>query len=170
MHEESIFADPRTYVALAFVIFVAALGPKIWQALSSALDKRSAAVRAELAEAARLRQEAEAKLADATRQRSDALAEAKALLDGARAEATRLARAAADDAAAGARRREKMAMDRIAAAEKSAIDSVRIAAAEVAAQAAEQAIRDGLTEDADRLLIDRAIGGLTSALSTRRAA
>ena len=170
MQEESFFADPRSWVAVAFVIFVVLFGAKIWAALAGMLDKRTAAIRSELAEAARLRQEAEAMRADASKQRESALAEAKALLDGARAEAARLSRAAAEDAAAGARRREKMAMDRIAAAEKSAVDTVRFAAAEIAALAAEHAIRDGLTAEADGQLIDRAIGGISSALGSRRAA
>ena len=95
MQEESFFADPRTWVAVAFVIFFGALGPKIWGALAGMLDKRTEPVKGELAEAARLRQEAETMLADASRQRAEALAEAKALLDGAKAEAARLARAAA---------------------------------------------------------------------------
>jgi len=170
MQEESFFADPRTWVAVAFVIFVAVLGPKLWKALAGMLDKRTETVRAELAEAARLRKEAEAMLADASRQRANALTEAKALLEGAKTEAARLAKAAAEEAEASARRREKMAMDRISAAEKSAVDSVRFAAAEIAAQAAEQAIREGLSAEADGQLIDRAIGGLNTALAPRRAA
>lgn len=170
MQEESFFADPRSWVAVAFVIFVVLLGPKIWKALTGMLDKRTETVKAELAEASRLRSEAEAMLADASRQRAAALAEAKALLEGAKAEAARLAKAAAAEAAHAAERREKMAMDRIGAAEKSAVDSVRFAAAEIAAQAAERAIREGLTESADLELIDRAIGSLPVALAARRAA
>jgi len=170
MQEESFFADPRTWVAVAFVIFFGALGSKIWKALTGMLDKRADAVKAELAEAARLRQEAESMLANASRDRAAALEEAKLLLDGARAEAERLSRAAVEEAAATARRREKMAADRIAAAEKAAIDSVRNTAAEIAAKAAERVIRDALHPEADAHLIDRAIGGLSNALATRRAA
>jgi F-type H+-transporting ATPase subunit b len=170
MHEAGFFAEPRVWVAIAFILFFALFGTKLWRALAGLLDKRTAAVQAELNEAQRLRREAEVMLADASRRRDEALAEAKALLDGAHAEAARLARAAADDAEAATRRREKMAMDRIAAAEKSAVDTVRYAAAEIAAQAAERAIRDGLTEEADGHLIDRAIGGIAGALVPRRAA
>jgi len=170
MHEESFFADPRTWVAVAFIIFVVLFGRRIWKALTDMLDKRTEAVRAELAEARRLRAEAEAMLSDAKQRREAALAEAQALLDGARAEAERLSRAAAADAEASARRREKMAMDRIAAAEKAAVDDVRFAAAEIAATAAVRVIRDNLTAEADAPLIDRAIGALAGALTPRRAA
>ena len=126
------------------------------------LDRRAAAVRAELDEAVRLREEAEAMLADANRRRTEALAEAEALLAGAREEAARLAAATAEEARAAARRREQMALERIAAAEKAAVEEVRLAAAGLAASAAEQVIRRELTRrsrrDADRSRHRRAVG------------
>jgi F-type H+-transporting ATPase subunit b len=170
MHEESFFANPRTWVAVAFIIFVVIFGAKLWKVLAGMLDKRTEAVRAELDEASRLRREAEAMLADASARREAALADAKALLEGARAEALRLAKAAADDAEASARRREKMAMDRITAAEKAAVDEVRVAAAEVACIAAEKVIREGLSPEAGAQLVDQAIASLPTALAPRRAA
>ena len=88
-------------------------------------------------------------LRDAEKQRTDALAEAKALIEGARAEAARLSAAAAAEAEASAKRREQMAIDRIAAAEKAAVDDVRLAAADVATAAARQVLAEGLTADAD---------------------
>jgi F-type H+-transporting ATPase subunit b len=169
-HEVGFFQDEHTWVAIAFVIFFAIFGRKIWGALTAILDKRAADSRAELAEAQRLREEAETMLRDATSRRESALADAKALLDGAKAEAQSLAAAAAADAEVSAARRERMAMDRIAAAEKAAVDDVRLAAADIAATAAEQVIRSTLTADADAALIDRAIAGLPAALAPKRAA
>ena len=55
-------------------------------------------------------------------------------------------------------------MDRIAAAEKAAVDEVRQTAAEVATAAARQMLADGLTAEADAGLIDHAIGQLPAAL------
>ena len=78
--------------------------------------------------------------------------------------------AAADEAEAAARRREQMALDRIAAAEKAAVDEVRTTAAEVATVAARHVIADELSADADGRLIDQAITQLPSALSQRRVA
>ncbi|MBN9508616.1 MAG: F0F1 ATP synthase subunit B [Alphaproteobacteria bacterium] len=170
MEEPGFFAEPRTWVAIAFIIFFVLFGRKLWGALAGMLDARTAAVQAQLSEAQRLRQEAEAMLADARTRREAALAEAKALLEGAKAEAARVARAAAEEAEATARRRERMAMDRIAAAEKAAVDEVRVTAAEIATAASEQAIREGLSAEADARLIDHAIGNLPTALATRRAA
>jgi F-type H+-transporting ATPase subunit b len=170
MHEESFFAEPRNWVIIAFFLFFIIFGRKLWSALTQMLDDRAVKVRVELEEAARLRQEAEAMLRDAEARRAEALREAKALIDGAQVEAGRVAAAAAAEAEAAARRREQMAMDRIAAAEKAAVDEVRLTAVEVATVAARQVIAEGLTADADSQLIDHAITQLPSALAARRVA
>jgi len=171
MHnEESFFADPKMWVVLAFFLFFFLFGKKIWGALADMLDARGVSVKAELEEASRLRREAESMLRDAEKQRADALADAKALIEGARAEAGRLTAAAAAEAEASAKRREKMAIDRIGAAEKAAVDDVRLAAADVATIAARQVMAEGLTGDAANALIDQAIAQLPTALGARRAA
>lgn len=170
MHEPGFFAEPRNWVLIAFVLFFVLFGRKLWSALAGMLDDRAARVRTELDEAARLRQEAEAMLRDAEARRAEALRDAQALIEGAKAEAGRVAAAAAADAEQAARRREQMAMDRIAAAEKAAVDEVRLTAAEVATVAARQVIAEGLSADADARLIDHAISELPSALASRRLA
>lgn len=112
-HHESFFADPRSWVAVAFVLFFVLFGRKLWTVLSAILDKRANLIRHELAEALRLRGEAEAMLRDANIRREAAIGEAHALLEGAKREAVRLAALAVTDAENSAARREKMAMDRI---------------------------------------------------------
>ncbi len=157
-------SEGRTWVAAAFLVFFAVFGRKLWRPLAALLDARAEAVRTELEEAHRLRQEAEAMLADATARRQEAVVAAEAMLAQAKEEAARLAVAAEAEARAAAARRERAAMERIAAAEKAAVEEVRLAAAEIATVAAEQVIRQQMTAEADRALIDRAIGGLAEAL------
>jgi F-type H+-transporting ATPase subunit b len=164
------FAEPRNWVLIAFVLFFAIFGRRLWAALAKMLDDRAARVRAELEEASRLREQAETMLREAETRRAEALRDAQALVEGAKAEADRLAGAAAAEAEAAARRREQMAMDRIAAAEKAAVDEVRLTAAEVATVAARQVIKDGLSAEADSRLIDHAIRELPGALAPRRVA
>ncbi|MBS0560353.1 MAG: F0F1 ATP synthase subunit B [Proteobacteria bacterium] len=164
MHEESFFANPRTWVGLAFILFFVFFGKVIWKALAKLLDDHTASVRAELDEASRLRREAEAMLLDARKRREAALAEAQALIEGARAQAERLAAATAAEAEAAAARRERMAHERISAAEKAAVDEVRQTAAEIATAASRQLIAEGLTSEADGTLIDNAIAQLPTAL------
>jgi F-type H+-transporting ATPase subunit b len=168
-HEESFFADPRSWVAIAFVIFFVLFGKKLWVALAGILDKRAETIRAELAEAQRLRKEAEAMLAEAASARATALTRAQELLDGAQREANRLAALAAADAEQSAVRREKMAMDRISAAEKAAVDEVRIAAADVASHATRLLLTETLSADASAAIVDRAIASLPAALANRAA-
>jgi F-type H+-transporting ATPase subunit b len=169
-HEASFFGEPRNWVVIAFILFFVLFGKKLWSALAAMLDARAAAVKAELEEAARLRREAEAMLQAAEKQRADAVAEARTLIEGARAEANRLSAAAAAEAEASAKRREQMAVDRIAAAEKAAVDDVRLAAVDIATTAARQVLAEGLSAEADASLIDQAIAQLPSALAARRAA
>ncbi len=170
MHEASFFAEPRNWVALAFIVFFVLFGRKLWGAITALLDDRAAKIRAELDEAARLRADAQAMLQDAQTRRDAAVVEAKQLLDGAKVEAARLAQEAAAEAEAAAHRREQMALDRIAAAEKAAVDEVRTTAAEVATVAARQVIAEGLSAEADGRLIDQAITQLPAALAQRRVA
>jgi len=164
------FLESRSWVGIAFIVFFALFGKKLWVAVRDILDRRAATVRAELDEAERLRREAEAMLAEAKQRREVALADARRLLEGAKAEAERLTAAAAADAEVSAKRREQMALDRIAAAEKAAVDEVRLTAAAIATAASERVIREGLTPAADAVLVDRAIASLPAALSGRRAA
>ncbi len=164
------WTDSKTWVAIAFILFFLIFGRRLWKAVAEMLDARANAIRAELEEAARLRREAEDMLREARLRRDRSLEDAQALIAGARAEAERVAAQTAADAEAAARRREQMAIDRIAAAEKQAVDEVRTTAAEVATVAARQVIAEGLSPDADARLIDHAITLLPAALSGRRAA
>ena len=168
MHE-SLFSNPRTWVAIAFVLFVVLFGARLWRTLTAILDARAASIRAELDEVARLRREAEAMLRTATAERDAAASEATALLAGAQAEAARVTEQARVDAQATGARRERMAMDRIAAAEKAAVAEVRAAAIDVATRAAQQVIARDLTPEADAALVDRAIAGLPQAMAKRAA-
>ena len=169
-HHESFFANPRTWIGLAFFIFYAIFGRKIWAAITGILDKRAVSIRAELDEASRLRTEAEAMLRDAQSHREQAAKDAQAMLDNARTEASNVAEAARKEAVDSAKRRERMAMDRISAAEKAAVSEVRQAAADIAARAAEHVISQDFSAEKDAELVDRGIQGLPAALAARRAA
>jgi F-type H+-transporting ATPase subunit b len=171
MHDEpGFFAEPSHWVVLAFFLFFIIFGKKLWGALAGMLDARATSVRAELDEAARLKSEAEAMLKEAEATRAKAQADAKTLIEGAAAEAARVADATRAEAEASAKRREQMALDRIAAAQKQAVDEIRTAAAEVATIAARQVIAEGLSAEASAALIDQAIAQLPAALAARRAA
>ncbi len=170
MTVQDLLYEPRFWYLVAFVLFFAVFGRRLWRPLVAMLDARAATVRLELDEAARLRREAEAMLAEARHEREAALADAERMVADARAEATRIAEAARAEAEASAARRERMAHDRIHAAERAAVAEVRSVAADVATEAARAAVAEALTAEVDSSLIDRAIAGLPAAFATRVAA
>jgi F-type H+-transporting ATPase subunit b len=163
-HYEHFWLNPTFWVAVSFVIFVALAAKTVWAKATNALDARGAKIRADLDEAARLRAEAEAMLRQAEADRAAALVEAEQTLARAKVEADRLSAAAAAEAEASAKRRERMAMDRIHAAEASAVAEVRNTAADIAAAAARTVIAERLDAKADAALIDKAVSDLPRAL------
>ncbi len=135
--------EAETWVAIAFVIFVAGLAYLgVHKMILQALDNRSARIKAELDEARRLKDEAQQLLAEYQRKRQDAEQEAQAIISGAKAEAERMAqetKAKLEDFVA---RRTKLAQTKIAQVETQAMTDVRAAAAEAAVAAAEKILAD----------------------------
>ena len=105
---------------------------------STALDARRAKIKSELDEARKLREEAQALLAEFERKGREAEAEAAAIIDSAKAEAERLAGEAKTRMEKLVARRTKMAETKIAQAEAQALADVKSAAADAAVAAAER--------------------------------
>ena len=162
MHE--FFTSPETWVALAFLVFVALVWKPTQKAILAALDDRSARIAKELNEAARLRDEAQALLTQYQAKHRDALKEAEAIVAHARGEAERLGQQAARDIETSLKRREELAMQRIAQAEQQAAADVRTAAVDVAIAATERLLRDKLDGAKGDALIDEAIKELPGKL------
>jgi F-type H+-transporting ATPase subunit b len=131
--------SPEIWVAIAFICFVALLAYiGAHRKVFDALDQRQARIKAELGEASRLREEAEAVLAEFERKGRAAESEAAAIIESAKAEAERLAREAKLRMEDFVARRTKMAEAKIAQAEAQALAEVRSAAADAAVAAAEK--------------------------------
>lgn len=153
--------DATAWVALAMAVVIAIM---IWKkvpgAIARGLDNKIALIRQQLDEAARLRAEAEALRAEYEAKNAAAGGEAAQTLERAQAEADAILRQAEVDAANLVERRTRMAEDKIAAAERAALEEVRAKAALAATAAAEQLIRERLDARADRNMIDRTIAEL----------
>ncbi len=158
------WAHGTFWVFIAIVIFAVLAGRKVLGAIAHLLDARTKAVQAALDEAAQLKAEAEAILADAKQKQIQAAEDAKQILATAHIEAQRLAAELAADAQATALRRERMAMERIGAAEAAAVKEVRGAAIDIATAASAAILRDTVSNDTDAALIDHAITALPKAL------
>ena len=161
---EPFFESPETWVAVAFVLFVVLAGRAIWRALAKMLDARAARIKAELDEAQRLREEAEALLAEYQRRQRDAKGEAEAILAQAREEAARLRREAEENIRQTLERRERLALESIAQAQEKARLEVRNEAVDVAVAAARRILSGSMDEKAGRNLTDRAIAEVERSL------
>jgi F-type H+-transporting ATPase subunit b len=152
------------WVAVGFVILVAALWRPAQRALAAGLDERARTIRAELDEAKRLREEAERLLADYRRKQARALGEAVEIAKQAVAEAERNRRHAEAELEASLKRREQQAMDRIAQAEAKAVEEVRALAVGLAIAATRRLLEDSLDPARAASLLDRAIAELPQRL------
>lgn len=128
------------------------------------LDARGKAIADELAQAAKLRQEAQALLASFDQKRAEADAQAAAIVAEARAQAEQLAKDAAVRMEEFVARRTKQAEAKIAFAEAQAAAEVRAAAADHAARAAEILLRGEAQGAAGTDLVSKEIGALRGRL------
>jgi F-type H+-transporting ATPase subunit b len=157
----ALYFDASGWVAWAMIaVFAILIWKRVPAAIARALDKKIASIRQQLDEAAQLRAEAETLRAEYQARAAQADAEAATMIDRARIEAEGIVRQAESDAAALVERRTRMAEDKIAAAERAAIDAVRAKAASAAAAAAERLIRDKLDAGGDKAMIDATIAEL----------
>lgn len=136
-----ILYEPETWVSVAFVIFLLL----IWRveahkSVISSLDERSARVGADLAEAKRLKTEAQTLLAEYQKKQREAESEALSIVEQAKTEAEEIAAEAKRHMEEFVARRTKMAEAKIAQAETQALADVRVAAAEAAVKASEQVL------------------------------
>jgi len=164
---EEFLNDPVTWTFLGLVIFlvVVFIMVKPHKVIAKSLDDRSSKIRSELDNAAALRKEAEAKLADAERRQAEAEASAKEIVEIARREAEQLAKDASNALNERIKLREKLAEERIARAEAEAVRDVRLAAVDTASKAAAQILTETLVGKAADDHFAASLEKVTKALS-----
>lgn len=149
---------PEAWVAIGFACFLALLGYLgVHRKLVDVLDQRQTRIKAELDEASRLREEAQALLAEFERKGLAAESEAEAIIASAKTEAERLAAEAKQRMEDFIARRTRMAEAKIAQAEAQALAEVRSAAADAAVAAAEKILAGAAKGKAAEELIARGI-------------
>lgn len=149
--------DAEFWAIVALVIFLGFLVYiRVPSRLAGTLDKRIAKIEEDLAEARRLREEAQALLDSYAKKREEAEAEAQGIVTAAHEEATRLteeANAALEDLVA---RRTRAVEEKIAQAESQAVAEVRARSADLAIEAARQVLTRQMRDKGDAL-VSRAI-------------
>jgi len=155
------FADPVFWVMIAFIAFIGLLIYKgVPGMIGKALDARADAIRNELDEARRLRDEAQSLLADYQRKSREAEDEARAILDQAKRESEALAAETRRNLHESVERRTKLAEEKIARAEAQAVSEVRSSAVDNAIAAAEKILRERATGATASALVDASLRDL----------
>ncbi|WP_230530758.1 F0F1 ATP synthase subunit B family protein [Microvirga roseola] len=158
-------ANPTFWVGIAFVIFMVLLSyygvPKN---VVNQLDKRGQRIADELAEAKRLREDAERLLREYESKRAAAEREAAEIVSTAKAEAERLAAEAQEKMADFVKRRTASAEAKIAQAEAQASAEVRAAAVDAAIKASERILRNEITGPTATSLVTQGLNDMRTKL------
>jgi len=161
-HDSQFYENPVFWVAIAFFGFIALiLWQKVPKMIGAVLDKRANGIRDQLDEARRLREEAQALLAEYQRKQRDAEKEAAQIIKYAHEDSERVrsdAQAALEESIA---RRASTAQDKIAQAEAAAIKEVQSVAVTVATEVARKLISEQLDESRSNELVDQSISDLS---------
>lgn len=158
--------EPELWVGLGFAIVIGIfLYQRVPAFVTAALDARAAGIAKELGEARKLREEAEALLAQYKQRAADVEKEAEGILREAKAEAERFAAESRNQLKLQIERRAKVAQDKIAQAESQAMAEIRALAADTATAAAEKLIAARLDEKRAGELISGSLKELSGKLN-----
>lgn len=152
-------------VLIAFTVFIGVLLYfRVPAMIGGMLDKRAETIRAELAEARALREEAQALLASYERKQKEVAAQADRIVANAKDEATKAAAQAKEDIKTSVARRIATAKEQITSAQDAAMREVRDRAVTVAIAAAQDVIAAQMTAAQGNKLIDDAIKAVEAKL------
>lgn len=160
----AFYQEAEFWVLIAFLIAIGFLVLKTKGMVTSGLDARAARIKAEIDEAQKLRDEAQARLAEFQLKQRDALKEAEAIVAQAKAEAERLAAQGARDLEAAIERRRRLAVEKVALEEQKAMSDLRNTAVDVAIAALRHVLAEDLDSARQSALIDDAIAALPPTL------
>ena len=166
VHLPEGFGDPTLYVIIAVLLFfVMLMYFGIHKKITASLDDRADKIKTELDEARRLREEAQALLASYQRKQKEAEAQAEDIVKQARHDAEIMAANARKDLAERIERRASMAEAKIANAETQALKEVQGRAADLALDAAQDLLKNGLSAAERAKLVKSGISSMGDMLN-----
>ncbi|MCA1489532.1 F0F1 ATP synthase subunit B [Sinorhizobium alkalisoli] len=158
--------DATFYAFVGLILFLALIVYlKVPGMVAGALDTRADKISNELAEAKRLREEAQGLVAEYQRKRKDAEAEAASIVAAAQREAEMLTAEARQKTEEYVARRTALSEQKIKQAESDAINAVRAAAVDLAISAAEKVLMAKADAGAQEALFRKALGEVKSRLN-----
>ena len=158
--DATFFAFIGLLLFLALIVYL-----KVPGMMARGLDARADKISNELAEAKRLREEAQHLLAEYQRKRKDAEAEAASIVASAEREASALTAEARQKTEEYVARRTALSEQKIQQAEADAINAVRAAAVDLAVAAAEKVIAAKADAGTNAALFENAIGEVKTRLN-----
>lgn len=156
--------DQSFWVAVSFVIFVAAVYKPVGSFLTKALDDRAKKIKDDLGEALRLREEAQALLASYQRKQKEIAVEAKQIIEESEKEAKRILADSQTELDIVLNKRIQLAMQKIANYEAAAVQRVKNNAVDVAISAVRTIVIDKMNKDISENLIVDAVEGMDKKL------
>ncbi|HXV25316.1 MAG TPA: F0F1 ATP synthase subunit B [Alphaproteobacteria bacterium] len=158
--------DATFYALVGLILFFALIVYlKVPGMIAKALDARADKISNELAEAKRLREEAQSLVAEYQRKRKDAEAEAASIVAAAQREAEMLTAEAKQKTEEYVARRTALSEQKIKQAESDAINAVRAAAVDLAISAAEKVLTNKTDAAAQAALFKKALGEVKGRLN-----
>ncbi len=160
------FGDAESWVLVSFILFILLLVYlKVPAMVARMLDERSAKIAKDLAEAAQLREEAQALLASYQQKRIEAEKDAVNILAQAKADAEDYAADARRKLSETLERRAKQAEQKIAQAEAQAVKDVRTVATDIAVAAATRLVAEAAKGPKGATLIAESIEAVKNRLN-----
>lgn len=162
---EMLQHNTTLWVAFSFLIFVAIAVKFAGKAVIGGLDKKIAEIKAEIETAQRLKQEAQAMLADFQNKQRDAEKNALDIIEQAKASALAVQKQAEYELNETMERREAQLADRLQRIEEKAIADIQNHAADLAMKATREIVEKTLDEKAGSKLVDQTISSVAKYLN-----
>ncbi len=164
--EPALFSlqNPELWFAMASVLVIVTLWKPIGSILAKALDERAAKIKDEIKEAEGLLAQSKELLARYTGQLANAEVEARRIIKQAEAEAEMIRTRAAEELEHSLSARQQHVLDRISQAEAAAVAEIRDATVTLTMQAVRAALKDGMNDNQQEALVQKAIGAVKSNL------
>jgi F-type H+-transporting ATPase subunit b len=153
--------DATFWVSLSFVAFILLVMKPVGRLLAGGLDARADRIKAELDEAVRLKEAAQATLATYQRNQRKALEEVEEILKHAKEEAERITSQAKIDIEEELSKRTELAMDKIKQSEAAVIKEMRDDMVEVVMGATRSLITENMKEATSEAFVDDSIKSIS---------
>lgn len=158
--DATFFAFVGLILFLALIVYL-----KVPGMVTKSLDERAVLIRDELAQAKRLREEAQHLLAEYQRKRKEAEADAASIVAAAEREAAMLSAEARQKTEEFVARRTALSEQKISQAEAEAVNAVRAAAVDLAIAASEQILVKKADAEVQQALFKNALGEVKARLN-----